>query len=114
MPSVRYVLNSMIPQQCTQRIIRWLDNGGCKGQDQDRCIPYVALLLPQWTLAFTTALVTILSAAIILAITTIEFFDYRRVNVDTSITVDKSRGEKLNVRLNVTFPRVPCYRESSA
>jgi endoplasmic reticulum-Golgi intermediate compartment protein 3 len=55
--------------------------------------------------------VTLLSAAIILAITTIEFFDYRRVNVDTSITVDKSRGEKLNVRLNVTFPRVPCYRK---
>jgi len=39
----------------------------------------------------------------------IEFFDYRRVNVDTSIQVDKSRGEKLTVNMNVTFPRVPCY-----
>ena len=55
---------------------------------------------------------TLLSAAIILAITMIEFFDYRTVNVDTSIIVDKSRGEKLTVKMNVTFPRVPCYRES--
>jgi hypothetical protein len=54
--------------------------------------------------------VTILSAAIILAFTTMEFFDYRRVNTDTSIVVDTSRGEKLTVSLNVTFPRVPCYR----
>jgi len=29
--------------------------------------------------------------------------------VDTSIVVDKSRGEKLTVNFNVTFPRVPCY-----
>ncbi|KAG2737895.1 hypothetical protein P692DRAFT_20930996, partial [Suillus brevipes Sb2] len=38
-----------------------------------------------------------------------EFFDYRRVGVDTSIVVDRSRGQKLSVRLNVTFPHVPCY-----
>jgi len=57
----------------------------------------------------TGAFLTLLSAAIILAITTMEFFDYRRVNVDTSIVVDKSRGEKLTLNLNVTFPRVPCY-----
>ncbi len=29
---------------------------------------------------------------------------------EPSIIVDKSRGEKLVVNLNVTFPRVPCYR----
>ncbi|OBZ68934.1 Endoplasmic reticulum-Golgi intermediate compartment protein 3 [Grifola frondosa] len=57
----------------------------------------------------TGALLTILSAAIILAFTTIEFLDYRRVIVDTSILVDKSRGESLTVKMNVTFPRVPCY-----
>jgi len=39
----------------------------------------------------------------------IEFFDYRRVYIDTSIVVDKSRGEKLTASLNITFPRVPCY-----
>jgi hypothetical protein len=54
--------------------------------------------------------VTILSAAIILAFSAVEFLDYRTVNIDTSIVVDKSRGEKLTVNLNVTFPRVPCYR----
>ena len=56
---------------------------------------------------------TLIAAAIIISFTTIEFFDYRRVNVDTSIVVDRSRGEKLTVNMNVTFPRVPCYRESS-
>lgn len=63
-------------------------------------------------LLLTLRPVTLLSAAIILAITTMEFVDYRTVNMDTSIAVDKSRSEKLTVRLNVTFPRVPCYRES--
>jgi endoplasmic reticulum-Golgi intermediate compartment protein 3 len=59
----------------------------------------------------TGAFLTILSAAVILTFSMIEFVDYRRVNVDTSIVVDKSRGEKLTVRMNVTFPRVPCYRQ---
>ncbi|KAG2364427.1 ER-derived vesicles protein ERV46 [Suillus spraguei] len=57
----------------------------------------------------TGALLTLISVCIILAFTTMEFFDYRRVGVDTSIVVDRSRGKKLNVRLNVTFPHVPCY-----
>ena len=55
--------------------------------------------------------VTLLAAAIIISFTTMEFFDYRRVKVETSMVVDRSRGEKLTVNLNVTFPRVPCYRE---
>ncbi|KAG2071369.1 endoplasmic reticulum-derived transport vesicle ERV46 [Suillus decipiens] len=57
----------------------------------------------------TGALLTLISTCIILALTTIEFFDYKRVGVDTSIVVDRSRGQKLSVRLNVTFPHVPCY-----
>jgi len=57
----------------------------------------------------TGALLTIVAAAIILAFTTMEFLDYRRVTIDTSIVVDKSRGEKLTVKMNITFPRVPCY-----
>ncbi|KAL4063304.1 Sec1-like protein [Scleroderma yunnanense] len=57
----------------------------------------------------TGAFLTLISACIILAFTTMEFFDYRRVGVDTSIVVDRSRGQKLSVRLNVTFPHVPCY-----
>ena len=55
--------------------------------------------------------VTLLAAAIIISFTTMEFFDYRRVKVETSMVVDRSRGEKLNVNMNITFPRVPCYRE---
>ncbi|KAF4617668.1 hypothetical protein D9613_005877 [Agrocybe pediades] len=57
----------------------------------------------------TGALLTLISAAIILSVTMMEFLDYRRINVDTSIVVDKSRGEKLTVNLNITFPRVPCF-----
>jgi endoplasmic reticulum-Golgi intermediate compartment protein 3 len=55
--------------------------------------------------------VTLVSAAIILSFTFMEFFDYRRVNMDTAVVVDRSRGERLTVHLNMTFPRVPCYRE---
>jgi len=57
----------------------------------------------------TGAFLTLISAAIIFAFTTVEFFDYRRVGMDTSIVVDRSRGQALTVWLNVTFPRVPCY-----
>ena len=66
-----------------------------------------------WLLQLTSSgfLVTLISACIILAFTGMEFFDYRRVEVDTSIVVDRSRGQKLSVKLNVTFPHVPCYRE---
>jgi hypothetical protein len=56
-------------------------------------------------------IVTMVSAAIILSFTIMEFMDYRRIGIDTSVVVDRSRGEKLNVHLNMTFPRVPCYRE---
>lgn len=52
-----------------------------------------------------------ISAAIIIAFTLVEFIDYRRVHTDTSVIVDRSRGEKLNVIFNVTFARVPCYCE---
>jgi len=57
----------------------------------------------------TGAFLTLISAAIILTFMMIEFVDYRTVNIDTSIVVDRSRGEKLTVSMNITFPRVPCY-----
>jgi len=47
--------------------------------------------------------VTLLSAAIILAFSAVEVVDYRMVDIDASIVVDKSRGEKLTLNLNVTF-----------
>lgn len=41
----------------------------------------------------------------------LEFIDYRRIHLEPTIMVDRSRGEKLVVEVDVTFPRVPCYRE---
>ncbi|KIO19312.1 hypothetical protein M407DRAFT_246194 [Tulasnella calospora MUT 4182] len=57
----------------------------------------------------TGALLTMLSAAIICTFTLVEFMDYRRVYVDTSVIVDRSRGERLSVSMNITFPQVPCF-----
>ncbi|KAG8993080.1 hypothetical protein FRB94_002678 [Tulasnella sp. JGI-2019a] len=57
----------------------------------------------------TGALLTMLSVAIICTFTLIEFIDYRKTYVDTSVIVDRSRGEKLVVNMNITFPQVPCY-----
>ncbi|KAJ3752796.1 endoplasmic reticulum-derived transport vesicle ERV46 [Lentinula raphanica] len=56
----------------------------------------------------TGAFFTLLSAAIILSFTVMEFMDYRRIYTDTSLIVDRSRREKQTVRFNVTFPRVRC------
>jgi len=44
----------------------------------------------------------------------IEFIDYRRIHLEPSIEVDRSRGEKLVIDLDMSFPRVPCYRECLA
>ncbi|KDN42275.1 hypothetical protein RSAG8_06942, partial [Rhizoctonia solani AG-8 WAC10335] len=57
----------------------------------------------------TGAFITMLSAAIILTLTLIEVIDYRRVAIDSDIKVDTSRGEHMSVKMNITFPRVPCY-----
>ncbi|KAL8279228.1 hypothetical protein RQP46_008265 [Phenoliferia psychrophenolica] len=54
-------------------------------------------------------LLTLLSFSLILSLTVYEFIDYRKVHMEPSIVVDRSRGEKLVVNLNVSFPRVPCY-----
>ncbi|GEM11224.1 cell cycle checkpoint protein rad17 [Rhodotorula toruloides] len=52
---------------------------------------------------------TLISLSLILVLTLYEFVDYRRVHMDPSIVVDRSRGEKLVVNMNISFPRVPCY-----
>lgn len=58
-------------------------------------------------------IVTFISFSIILSSMLIEFIDYRRIHLEPSIIVDRSRGEKLVIELDVTLPRVPCYRVSS-
>ncbi|KAI9632585.1 putative ER to Golgi transport-related protein [Dioszegia hungarica] len=57
----------------------------------------------------TGALLTFISLSIILSSMMIEFIDYRRIHVEPSIEVDRSRGEKLVIDVDVTFPRIPCY-----
>ncbi|KAL5634313.1 hypothetical protein ACGC1H_002401 [Rhizoctonia solani] len=57
----------------------------------------------------TGAFITMLSAAIILILTLIEVIDYRTVAIDSDIKVDTSRGDHMSVKMNITFPRVPCY-----
>jgi hypothetical protein len=37
-----------------------------------------------------------------------EWADYRRVIVRPELVVDKGRGERMEISLNVTFPRMPC------
>lgn len=56
--------------------------------------------------------VTFLSFSIIVTSMLIEFVDYRRIHLEPSIEVDRSRGEKLVIEMDITFPRVPCYRMS--
>ena len=53
--------------------------------------------------------VTFISFSIILTSMLIEFIDYRRIHLEPSIEVDRSRGEKLVIEMDITFPRVPCY-----
>ncbi|KAL4982352.1 endoplasmic reticulum vesicle transporter-domain-containing protein [Aspergillus falconensis] len=53
-------------------------------------------------------IITIASLLIILWLTWGEWVDYRRVAVLPELVVDKSRGEKMEIHLNITFPRLPC------
>lgn len=55
--------------------------------------------------------VTFISFSIIMASMLLEFIDYRRIHLEPSLEVDRSRGEKLVIELDISFPRVPCYRE---
>lgn len=57
------------------------------------------------------AVITLVSFTLIAFLTLGELVDYRKVHEHTSLVVDKSRGEKLTIGMNITFPRVPCYRE---
>ncbi|CAG8601157.1 3304_t:CDS:2 [Diversispora eburnea] len=56
------------------------------------------------------AALTIISAIIIIILLWSEFNEYRSTEIRPELIVDKSRKEKLTININVTFPRVPCYR----
>jgi hypothetical protein len=53
-------------------------------------------------------IVTITSLLVIFWLVLGEWADYRRVIVKPELIVDKGRGEKMEIHLNITFPRVPC------
>ncbi|KAF2259694.1 DUF1692-domain-containing protein [Lojkania enalia] len=52
--------------------------------------------------------VTIASLLIIFWLAWGEWADYRRVIVRPELVVDKGRGEKMEISMNISFPRVPC------
>ncbi|KAI9758656.1 MAG: nuclear mRNA export, poly(A)+RNA binding protein, partial [Chaenotheca gracillima] len=53
-------------------------------------------------------IVTVTSLLIILYLVFGEWADYRRIEVHPELIVDKSRGERMEIHLNVSFPRIPC------
>lgn len=53
-------------------------------------------------------IVTISSLLVILYLLLVEWNDYRRVVIKPELIVDKGRGEKMEIHMNITFPRIPC------
>jgi hypothetical protein len=52
--------------------------------------------------------VTITSVLVILGLVWAEWSTYRRIVVRPELVVDKSRGERMEIFLNATFPKIPC------
>lgn len=53
-------------------------------------------------------IVTIVSLIVVLYLAWGEWLDYRRVIIHPELVVDKGRGERMEIHLNITFPRLPC------
>ncbi|KAL6715907.1 ER-derived vesicles protein erv46 [Lecanora helva] len=53
-------------------------------------------------------IVTIASLLIVFYLVWGEWSDYRRVTVHPELIVDKGRGERMEIHLNISFPRIPC------
>lgn len=52
--------------------------------------------------------VTITSLLVVLYLLWGEWADYRRIDVHPELIVDKGRGEKMEIHLNISFPLLPC------
>ncbi|KOS19244.1 Uncharacterized protein ESCO_000915 [Escovopsis weberi] len=53
-------------------------------------------------------IVTIVSLIVVLFLSWGEWKDYRRIVVHPELIVDKGRGERMDIHLNISFPHVPC------
>lgn len=53
-------------------------------------------------------IITLTALALILYLVTGEWRDYRRITIAPELVVDKGRGEKMEIHMNITFPRMPC------
>ncbi|KAJ3492757.1 hypothetical protein NLG97_g5166 [Lecanicillium saksenae] len=52
--------------------------------------------------------VTIVSLLVVVFLVWGEWADYRRVVIRPELVVDQGRGERMDIHLNITFPRMPC------
>ncbi|KAG6034380.1 hypothetical protein E4U41_006557 [Claviceps citrina] len=52
--------------------------------------------------------VTIVSLLVVLFLSWGEWADYRRIVIYPQLVVDKSRGDRMEIHLNITFPKMPC------
>ncbi|PTB65464.1 DUF1692-domain-containing protein [Trichoderma citrinoviride] len=53
-------------------------------------------------------IVTIVSLLVVVFLAWGEWTDYRRIVVHPELVVDKGRGERMDIHLNMTFPNMPC------
>jgi endoplasmic reticulum-Golgi intermediate compartment protein 3 len=53
-------------------------------------------------------ILTLSSLLLILILTWTEYRDYRRIVLRPELIVDKGRGEKMEIHMNISFPHIPC------
>jgi hypothetical protein len=58
---------------------------------------------------YTGGLVTLLSSFFVAFLLLSEFIDWNTKELQPSLTVDHGRKEKMTIRLNVSFPHIPCF-----
>lgn len=56
----------------------------------------------------TGALISIVSIVLATVLVISEFYQYMQISVKPELFVDKNRQEKLSIRVNMTFARMPC------
>ncbi|KAL0938715.1 copii-coated vesicle membrane protein [Colletotrichum truncatum] len=53
-------------------------------------------------------IVTIVSLIVVFWLAWGEWVDYRRIEIHPELIVDQGRGERMEIHLNMTFPKMPC------